>query len=143
VCNNWTSRVIGHGEDPHGLHHSLKVVIITKYNFSQHYEIERGKKTAYKQQHRILSPMIREHSLPVAPYPRRQFILDLQSWIEHLIHTNHNVILSMDANEPYNPIIPSTAKPLQYKQGKHTLDKGHDGKLSTLIATCGLCDPLA
>jgi hypothetical protein len=104
--------------------------------------MDRGERTAYKQQHRILSRTIREQNLPVAPHLKRQFILDLQSWIEHLIQTNHDIILAMDANEPYNPEIPSTAKPLQYQQGKHTLDKSHDGQLMTLIATCGLCDPL-
>ncbi len=153
VCNNWTSRIIGRGEDPLGLGRwsyvtlrgrgTTQVVVITAYNVSQRYEMERGERTAYKQQHRILSHTIRENNLNIAPHPRRQFILDLQSWIEHLIQNNHDVILALDANEPYNPDIPSTAKPLQYTQGNHTLDKGHDGKLSTLIATCGLCDPLA
>jgi hypothetical protein len=153
VCDNWTSRVIGKGEDPHGLGRwsyiilrgrgTTQVVVITAYNVSQIYEMERGERTAYKQQHRILSRQIRENNLPIAPHPRRQFILDLQAWIEHLIHTNHDIILAMDANEPYNPDVPCTAKPLIYKQGHHTLDKSHDGKLSTLIATCGLSDPLA
>jgi hypothetical protein len=153
VCNNWTSRIIGRGEDPHGLGRwsyvilrgrgTTQVVVITAYNVSQRYEMVRGERTAYKQQHRILSQHIRDNNLPIAPHPRRQFILDLQSWIEHLIHTNHDIILAMDANESYNPDVPCTAKPLHYNQGQHTLDKSHDGKLATLIATCGLCDPLA
>lgn len=122
---------------------TTQVVVITAYNVSQRYEMEHGERTAYKQQLRILSRTIRDNNLPIAPHPRRQFILDLQSWIEHLIQTNHDVVLAMDANESYNPDIPSKAQPLQYQQGKLTLDKSHDGKLSTLIATCGLCDPLA
>jgi hypothetical protein len=107
VCNNWTSRVIGHGEDPYGLGRwsyvilrgrgTTQIVFITAYNVSQKYEMDRGERTAYKQQHRILSRTIREQNLPVAPHPKRQFILDLQSWIEHLIQTNPDIILAMDA----------------------------------------------
>jgi hypothetical protein len=149
VCDNWTSRVLGKGEDHHGLGRwsyvilrgsgTTKVAIITAYNVSQ----EQGEQTAYKQQRRILSHKIRQDNLPIAPHPRRQLILDLQSWIEHLIQTDHEIILSMDANEPYNPDIPGAAHPLPFSITKLTMDKGHDGQLSTLVATCGLCDPLA
>ncbi len=72
-----------------------------------------------------------------------QFILDLQAWLESLIQTDHEIILALDANEPYNPDIPACHHPLLYDPSKLTLDKTHDGKLATLIATCGLKDPLA
>jgi hypothetical protein len=81
--------------------------------------------------------------LPIAPHPHRQFILDLQAWLEHLISTDHEIILALDANEPYNPDISASHHPLSYEMGQLTRDKNHDGKLATLIATCGLQDPLA
>jgi hypothetical protein len=153
VCDNWTSRVIGKGEDPHGLGRwsyvvlrgkgTTKVVIITAYNVGQRSHLEGGERTAYKQQIRLLSQTIRANNLPIAPNPRRQFIMDLQAWIEHLIQTDHEIILSLDANEPYNPDAPGTVTSLQYQQDKLTISKTHDGKLSTLIASCGLKDPLA
>jgi hypothetical protein len=52
ICDNWTSRVIGRGENPHGLGRwsyiilrgrgTKKVAIITAYNVSQKYHLERG-----------------------------------------------------------------------------------------------------
>ncbi len=124
ICDNWTSRVLGRGEDPHGLGRwsymilrgkgTTKVAVITAYNVSQKYHLEHGERTAYKQQYRLLSAAIRNNNLPIAPNPRRQFIMDLQAWIEHLIHTEHDIILSMDANEPYNPDIPGTVHSLPY-----------------------------
>ncbi len=82
------------------------MAIITAYNVSQKYHLAHGERTAYKQQHRILSESIREQNLPIAPHPRRQFILDLQAWTEHLIQTDHEIILALDANEAYNPDAP-------------------------------------
>ncbi len=124
VCDNWTSRVIGKGEDPHGLGRwsyitlrgkgTTKITIVTAYQVSQKYHLEHGERTAYKQQYRLLSQNIRTNNLPIAPHPRRQFFLDLQAWMEHLIADNHDLILAMDANESYNPDVPGTARPLQY-----------------------------
>ncbi len=119
------------------------MVLITAYNVSQRYQMKTGECTAYKQQLRLLSNMIWINNLPTSPNPRRQFILDLQSWIEHLIQTNHDVILTMDANKAYDPDTPSTAHSILYQPGKLTINKNHDGTLNTLVATCGLCDPLA
>jgi hypothetical protein len=56
---------------------------------------------------------------------------------------NHEIILSMDANLSYDPDTTVPAHPLVYTPGIPTLDRTHDGKLATLIATCGLVDPLA
>ncbi len=102
-----------------------------------------GTTTAYQQQHRLLSHLYRTHHLQAAPHPHRQFILDLQSWLEHLIKEDYDIILTLDANEPYNPDVPVAQHPLSFQPGIPMLDKRHDGKLSTLIATCGLQDPLA
>jgi len=35
--------------------------------------------------------------------PHRQFILDLQAWLQNLIQEGHEIILALDANESYNP----------------------------------------
>jgi hypothetical protein len=49
----------------------------------------------------------------------------------------------MDANEPFNSDIPVPVAPLSYQPGIPTLSRTHDGKLSTLVASCSLKDPLA
>ena len=74
---------------------------------------------------------------------RRQFILDLQAWVEHLIDSRHDIILSMGAIASYDPDSSATAHPLVFHPGIPILDKQHDGKLSTLIASCRLVEPLA
>ncbi len=71
--------------------------------------------------------------------PHRQFILDLQAWVEHDLH---EIILTIDVNETYEPESTGPFSPLQYKPGIPTACKTHNGKLSTLITTCGLQDPL-
>jgi exonuclease III len=75
--------------------------------------------------------------------PRRQFILDLQSWLQHHLKQNHEIILAMDANMMYDPDITGQAYPLTYKENVPITDHKHNGLLSSLIATCGLIDPLA
>jgi hypothetical protein len=120
--------MIGKGEDPHGSGRwsniilqgrgTKKVAIITAYNVSQKYHLEGGERTAYKQQFWILSATIREQNLSVAPHPTHQFMLDLQAWIEHLIQHDHEIILAMDANEPYNLDMPGVVRPLPYQVDK-------------------------
>jgi hypothetical protein len=98
---------------------------------------------ACQQQTRLLFKLFREHHIPGIPNPHRQFILDIQSWITHLTNLGHEIILALDANETYNPDIPGSLSPLQYTPGVPTYSKTHDGKLSTLVASCNLQDPLA
>jgi hypothetical protein len=43
----------------------------------------------------------------------------------------------------YDPDTTSSSHPLPYTPGIPMLDKKHDGKLATSVATCGLVDPLA
>ncbi len=153
VCGNWTSRIISKGSDPHGLGRwsyailrgkgATKVAVITAYNVSQRCQGNQGERTAYKQQYRLLSQIIHNSNLPIAPSPHRQFILDLQAWLEHLIRIDHDIILALDANETYNPDIPTRPHLLTCDSSKLALNKTHDGKLATLIASCGLQDPLA
>jgi hypothetical protein len=59
------------------------------------------------------------------------------------IQNNHEVILSMDANTSYDPDTRHSSHPVNFKTGVPTVDKKHDGALATLIATCGLMDPVA
>jgi hypothetical protein len=125
--------VIMHGKG------TKKIAFITAYNVGPSH----GETTANQQQQRLLSAHIRQHNLSVSPHPHRQFILNFQSWLEHLIQEGYEIVLILDANESYNPDIPVPPHPLLYTQGQLTLDKHHDGKLSTLVSTCGLKDPLA
>jgi hypothetical protein len=118
---------------------STKVMIITAYNASYNM----GDTTNYRQQQRTLSHLHRQHNQRLDAQPRRLFILDLQAWINHLIVSNHEIILSMDANLSYDPDSTIPSHPLTYTPGIPTMNKRHDGKLATLIATCGLIDPLA
>jgi len=51
--------------------------------------------------------------------------------------------LTLDSNDSYDPDTTHTPHPLLYAPHKPTLSTTHDGKLATLIASCGLIDPLA
>ncbi len=84
-----------------------------------------------------------QHKQKTNAQPRRQFILDLQSWLEEKIAQDHDIILTRDCNDTYNPDQPGTIHHLPYTHGIALLHKTHDGKLSTLLASCGLVDPLA
>jgi hypothetical protein len=149
LCNNWISRVVARGEDPIGLGRwsfftlcgkgHKKLTIITAYNASY----SQGDTTNFRQQQRTLSHLHIHHSQHVTSQPRRQFILDLQSWLEELIAQHHEIILAMDANASYNPDTAYPTHPLSYRLNTPTLAPGHNGTLATLISTCGLVDPLA
>jgi hypothetical protein len=148
VCDNWVSRIIGKGEDPFGLGRwsyvtlrgkvGCKVTIITAYNATP----SPGDSTYYHQQHRVLSHLHHEKGFLSPLDPRRQFILDLQSWLEFLKCEGHQFILTMDANTVYDPDQDHVSHPLSYT-ASITVDSTHDGKLSTLVTTCDLCLPLA
>jgi hypothetical protein len=90
-----------------------------------------------------LSRHFHEQNLPGAPDPRKQFFLDLQIWLEFLQQDGHDIILSLDANEVYNPDAQAKAHSLSYTPGKLTISNKHDGKLATLVFTCQLVLPLA
>jgi hypothetical protein len=62
---------------------------------------------------------------------------------EHLQSLNHEKKLALDANTTYDPDVSGYQCRLNYHAGKPTINKQHDGKLGTLVATCGLQDPLA
>jgi hypothetical protein len=149
ICDNWTSRLIERGEDPLGLGRwsyitlrgkgAAKINIVTAYNATQSY----GDTTNFQQQYRVLSRLHRDQGQRMTANPRRQFILDLQAWLESRIAEGHDLIIGMDAYDSYNPDAVGTVQPLDYSQDRITVSKIHNGQLGTLIATCGLRDPLA
>jgi hypothetical protein len=149
VCNDWVSRVFDIGEDHLGLgwwsfvtlqgKGQKKITIVMAYNAS----LILGDTTNFHQQQWVLTTLHVAHNQRVDSQPRRQFMLDLQAWLEHIIQDNHEVILSMDANTTYDPDTRHSSHPVIFKTGVPTADKKQDGTLASLIATCGLTDPLA
>ncbi len=149
ICDNWTSRVLNKGEDPVGLGQwtyitlqgkgTKKVTVVTAYNASY----TTGGTTNFCQQQRVLTNLHIHHKQVTDANPRKQFILDLQSWLEHQLTQNHEIILAMEANITYYPYITGQAYPLFYKESVPIIDFKHNGLLSTLITTCGIIDPLA
>jgi hypothetical protein len=111
----------------------------TAYNACQ----TAGDTTYYHQQLRILSRLHREQNIETPPNPRRQFILDLQAWLEYLRSEGHHFILATDANEVYDPDVTAPQVPLPYNVDSLTVCAQHNGELSTLVSSCNLCLPLA
>jgi hypothetical protein len=111
ICDNWTSRVLDKGEDPVGLGQwtyitlqgkgTKKVTVVTAYNASY----TTGGTTNFCQQQRVLTNLHIHHKQVTEANPRKQFILDLQSWLEHQLTQNHEIILAMEANMTYDPDI--------------------------------------
>lgn len=95
VLDRWTSRVVTKGADPYGLgrwsfitlrgSNNKMITIITGYRVCNSSPSTAGVKTAYMQQYRGLSRKLRSIKDSSAPNPRRQFILDLQAWLEELV----------------------------------------------------------
>ncbi len=77
------------------------------------------------------------------PNPKHQFILDLQAWLTSLTNQGHDLIVSLDVNDTYNPDILSSSCHLAYTEGKPVMNTLHDGNLATLISSCNLIDPLS
>jgi len=148
VCENWVSRVVARGEDPYGLGRwsyitlrgqgDSKISIVTAYQACQ----SSGDGTYYQQQLRLLSRLHHELNIVSLPAPRRQLILDLQAWLEALKSEGHHFILSMDANESFDPDHAVAPQPLPYSAPNLTVHTTHPGKLATLVASCDLFLPL-
>jgi len=151
LTSNWTSRVIDKGIDPFGLGRwsfftmrgarNKLITLITAYRVCSQSIHSAGQTTATAQQFRALSKALRENNSSEDPRPRWQFIMDLQAWIENLIASQHDIILSIDANEAIYGL-PGTYNPLLYAPDRPTVGSGHDGSLATLIRTCSLVDLL-
>jgi len=91
----------------------------------------------------LLSAISRLRQQFTPPNPHMQFILDLQAWLEPILNDGHDIILSIDANETYSPDVRFPSHSLPPLVSTPIVDRHHDGKLTTLIATCNLHDPLA
>jgi len=75
------------------------------------------------------------------PEPNRQFILDLQSWIQDLHENGHQVILNLDNNEDLYAS-DGRVQPIPYCPDDVASCTAHDGSLATLVVSCGLIDIL-
>ncbi len=109
ISNKWTSRIADRGEDPLSLgwwsyftllgKQGKLITIIMAYCVCNSSFGSVGKKTAYKQQFQILSQWWREMNRTNPPDPHRQFVLDLQAWIEFKKSQGHEIILALDNNK--------------------------------------------
>ncbi len=117
------------------------LTIITGYRVCKSSMGATGEKTAWKQQHRALSARWRENNWATSPNPHRQFVLDLQAWIESLVSKGHSIILSLDNNDVL-ALSSGDFHPLVYDPSHHTISPHHDGSLSTLMKSCALTDIL-
>jgi hypothetical protein len=90
------------------------------------------------QQYRALLA-IQKPGSTTSPAPHKQFIQDLQSWIEHLIHNNHQITVALDINEEIN-LESGNFLSLEYSPGTHISNRQHNGALETLMKTCNLVD---
>jgi hypothetical protein len=108
VCNHWTSRVIASGADPFGLGKWSYVDLRGKGKIKTAYRVckqtiqSAGPTTSTAQQFRALSAQFRTTDREEDPIPRQQFIVDLQSWIESMVDKGYQIILGIDANEPFS-----------------------------------------
>ena len=142
LCNHWTSRVVEKGADPFGLGRwsylvlqgqgGIKILLITAYRVCKQTMTSAGPTTSTAQQFRALSEQFRAADRVDDPIPRHQFIVDLQGWMEHMVGKGYQIILGIDANEPF------VASEGNYTPVHFTLDqpiptKGHDGTLATLV----------
>lgn len=121
---------------------SWKVIhanLVTAYNATP----SQGDQSYYHQQPHVLSCLYREQNISQSPDPRKQFIQDLQAWLEFLHQEGHQLILAMYANSVYDPDQEALQHPLPYQTDRLTTSPTHNGKLATLVSTCHLCLPLA
>ncbi len=75
------------------------------------------------------------------PEPHKQFILDLQAWVESKTSQGHDIILALDNNKDIETH-QGTIHPLLYDSGTHIHSPHHNGSLSTLMKSCELVDIL-
>jgi hypothetical protein len=101
-----------------------------------------GPKTAYQQQLRHLSSIFRSHGRMDTPDPHRQLVLDLQSWLEHVLLDGTLLVLSIDNNEELRPNVGYIC-PLSHNPARPTRCSTHDGSLESLLLSTGLTDVLA
>jgi hypothetical protein len=126
VTDHWVSRIQAKGVDPYGLgrwsysiltgKRDKKIVIITAYRVCNTTASSSGDCTLYMQQYRTILAYSNSHNITTTPTPQRQFVLDLQAWIEMLQASGCSIILSLDANEDVLSTKPNYHQ-LEYKEG--------------------------
>ena len=151
ICDKWTSRIIEKGSDPYGMgrwsylimrgQDNKQILLVTAYRVCVQTISSAGPTTSTSQQFRFLSKEFRDANIYEDPQPRKQFIIDLQAWLEHKNKSGCYIILAIDANEGMGKDTGMFC-PLEYTLDHPISTKGHDGSISTLVRTCGLCDPL-
>ena len=120
-----------------------RLTIITAYRVCQKASSSMGVKTAYMQQVRALKNRnLRDHVKTAIAEPNRQFILDLQAWIQHIKSQGHLIILNLENNEDLYAH-EGSVHPLLYQPDKPIKDTTDNSSLRTLAITCGLIDILA
>lgn len=153
VMDHWTPRVMSTAQDLFGLGHwsyiSLRgkqgkiVTIVSAYHISQKSSTSVGVKTAFMQQkRRIQSAFISSSLLHLTPNPNRQFILDLQVWLQDLQSQNHQIILGLDNNDDLYAA-EGSVDPLPHTPNSPTRSETHSGNLRTLATAYGMVDILA
>ncbi len=150
VTDRWTSRVVTCGSDPLGLgrwsfivlrgKQDTNICIVTAYRVCN--DKYTGPKTAYQQQRRHLSSLFRKQGKVINPDPHRQFILDLQAWIEFKQAEGMQIILTLDNNEELSPNIGQLEPSSTTLLSSPIINVSHDGTLETLIRSTGLVDIL-
>lgn len=151
INDKWTSRIIEKGSDPYGMgrwsyvilrgQDGKQILLVTAYCVCVQATSSAGPTTSTSQQFRFLSKEFREANIYEDPQPIKQFIIDLQAWLEFKNKAGCFIILTIDANEGIGKET-GTFFPLDYNLEKPISTKGHDGTIRTLVRTCGLCDPL-
>lgn len=147
VCgNHWVARVIEKGDDYAGLgrwsyiglqgNQQTKILHITWYLVCKQNVETAGAKTAFKQQDTLL----REKYPDLNLNPRRQSVLDMQSFIVEKQQEGYFIILSTDSNENLSAS-KSSYCPVECNS-ERVYSKNHDGSVLTLAKTCGLIDIL-
>jgi len=94
------------------------------------------------QQHRALQHYQNARRATLPPEPNRQFILDLQAWIQHIQEQDHHIMLNLDNNDNMY-LQEGYLHPLPYDPESHMPHTSHNGSLHFLAVTCGLIDILA
>ena len=145
--DHWTRRVVEKGEDPWGLARwtfqilagkkDKRVLVVDGYCVCSSTESTAGELTAWKQQFNILRERMKGKI-----NPRRQFVIDLQSWLMVYIQQGVEVILYLDGNEDISQVIGQWCEVPGYQLGVHESAPEHKGSLATLVTTCGLVDVL-
>jgi hypothetical protein len=151
LTDRWVSRLQSKGVDPYGLgrwsYMTLRgkekslVTFITAYQVCKATFDNTGDSTAFHQQFRSILSHYNTHNISSKPDPHKQFILDLQAWLEMLISEGHSIVLSLDGNEDTTNFT-GNFYPLDYQEGRFIRAPQHDDSIATLCCTCGLKDVL-